>query len=369
MSGKIKVLVIGPLPTPYHGVATFMRDLLAHKPGERIEWLHLDTSDHRDAANLGRWDLANIFLGLSHLAALAWRCLKDRPRIVYLPLSQNKAAFFRDALFILLSRLLGCRVVVHLHGGYFRTFYEREAGFTLRALARLALKRVAAAIVLGEEFRPIFQGLVAPERVQVVENGVADEGAPGARKAVAGTVLYMGTLTRTKGILELLRTFSLLKKKWPASRLKVAGDWNEEDLRKEAEALIAAEKLEARVEFVGTLADTAAKKVFFAEGDIFCLPTRYPYEGQPLVILEAMAAGLPILSTAQGVIASTVGDGCAGRVLPKEATPEMLSEALDEMLSDETRLRAYGEAARKRYLEKYTLAVCYGKLEIIFLKI
>ena len=363
MADKLRVLAVGPTPPPYHGVATFLRDLLAYAPRERVEWLHLDTSDRRDASNLGRWDLVNLRLGFTHLAELAGRCLRGDVDLVYLPLSQNVPACLRDALFILQSRLLCRRVVVHLHGGYFRTLYDHDAGPLFRAFARFALRRAAAVVVLGQEFRAIFAGLVPEDRIHVVENGVPESGAWPLRtpQPVTGKLLFMSTLTQTKGILELLRAVGQLRAAWPSVHLNVAGQWPDETARSEALALIEREKLAGQVSFVGNV-EGVAKAAFLAGGDIFCLPTRYPYEGQPLVILEAMEAGLPVLSTAHGAIPSTVQDGVTGRLLPKDLTAEALAKALDEMLRDETKLRAYGEAGRRRYLERYTLAACHQRL-------
>src|SRR5579862_7006227 len=124
----IRVLAIGPTPPPYHGVATFLRDLLDSRDLDGVELRHLDTSDRRDASNLGRWDAENVRLGLANLADLAGHCRRSDAGIVYLPLSQNAPAFLRDALFIVQARLMGKRVVVHLHGGYFRTLYEEQGG-------------------------------------------------------------------------------------------------------------------------------------------------------------------------------------------------------------------------------------------------
>lgn len=369
---KVKVLVVGPTPPPFHGVATFTRDLLrATHP--HIDLIPLDTSDRRDASNIGRWDSSNLELGFASLAELAQQIPRAGIDIVYIPISQNVPAFIRDALYILQSRLMGARVVVHLHGGYFRTLYDRDAGGIFRLIARLSLSSVSAAIVLGEEFRPIFNGLIPDERIHVVENGVPDPGAwllhPDASSPAAngGTLLYISTLTRAKGILELIQTAAILRRTRPQIQLRVAGLWQEESLRREVLALIERESLQSSVHFVGNVTGQS-KAEFLASGHIFCLLTRYPYEGQPLVILEAMAAGLPILTTAHATIASTVPDGLAGRTLPIETTPERWAQVLNEMLADTEKLAEFRQAARARYLARYTSEVCHARLFDVLLQ-
>jgi len=373
-----RVLVVGPTPPPCHGVATFTRDLLAHAGDKRFELLHLDTSDRRDLANLGRWDLTNIRLGLLNTAQLLRRCVRPGVDLVYIPVSQNVPAFLRDAAFVLGARALRKRVVLHLHGGYFRTVYDQESNALFRATARVALNAAAAVIVLAEEFRQIFKGLVQDERLYVVENGVPDPGAGDMTRFAAvrqtgivspesETILYMSTLTRTKGILELIIAVGLLRQWRHQVQLRVAGAWQDEALRQEAEELITREKLGAHISFTGTVAG-ADKAAFLASGQVFCLPTRYPYEGQPLVILEAMAAGLPVLATKHGAIGSTVSEGVSGALVPKDASPEILAEALNEMLADKAALRQYGAKARERYLERYTQEACHRRLFAVFEK-
>jgi glycosyltransferase involved in cell wall biosynthesis len=151
-------------------------------------------------------------------------------------------------------------------------------------------------------------------------------------------------------------------------KLNVAGEWQEPDFREECLAAIQRHGLAEHVQFAGNVVGEA-KAAFLASGDIFCLPTRYPYEGQPLVILEAMAAGLPVLSTDRGVIASTVIDGQSGRIFPQESTPEKLADTLAEMLRDPARLAAMGQAARERYEARYTLKECHHNVAQVFRRI
>ena len=89
-----------------------------------------------------------------------------------------------------------------------------------------------------------------------------------------------------------------------------------------------------------------------AEADVFCLPSIY--EGLPLAILEAMAAGLPVVATAVSGNPEAVEDGVTGLLVPPESATA-LADALITLLADPERRRAMGEAARARVAERFSI--------------
>ena len=200
-----RLLLIGPVPPPMHGVAADVRMLL-DDPALRERWevLHLDTSDHRSLANLGRFDLTNVRLALSHVAELALRLRRERVQAVWIPVSSNAAAYLRDALFILAAHAAGARVVTHLHGGGFGEFYQ-GASAPVRWLVRASSARIDRAWVLGNGLQAMYDGLVPRTRLRVVPNGVPDPMVERATPAVGDrpcTLLHLGSLSVAKGVLE-----------------------------------------------------------------------------------------------------------------------------------------------------------------------
>jgi colanic acid/amylovoran biosynthesis glycosyltransferase len=89
------------------------------------------------------------------------------------------------------------------------------------------------------------------------------------------------------------------------------------------------------------------------EADIFVLPTQYPPEGQPFAILEAMAAGLPIVSTPRGAIPLMVEDGVNGILLP-EGDEAALAAALRRLVDAPAERASMGAASRQRFLRGFT---------------
>src|SRR5437879_11014925 len=166
---KPRLIVVGPLPPPIHGVAVSTSLVLVNRElHDRFEVEHLDTSDHRPGENIGKWELGNVLIGLRNTSQLI-RLLRGRRGVVYLPLSQSPA-FVRDSVFIHVAHLAGWQVALHLRGSEFQHFYARSSR-ALRLWIRLTLRRVASAAVMGAALRCVFGGLIPPDRIAVVPNG------------------------------------------------------------------------------------------------------------------------------------------------------------------------------------------------------
>ena len=117
--------------------------------------------------------------------------------------------------------------------------------------------------------------------------------------------------------------------------------------------------LDGAVGFPGVV-QGALKAELLAEADIFAFPTYYPLEGQPLAILEAMAAGLPVVSTPRAAIPDCVVHGETG-ILVEERDREALAEALAQLILDPERRRRLGCRGRERYLAHFTWTRCVGR--------
>lgn len=353
------VLVVGPLPPPYHGGAVATSYVLGSRLAERFRLVHVDTRDARGQANMGRLDAGNVLLAFRHASAFLWSLLREDPALVYVPVAQNRLGFLRDCLFIGPALLAGLRVVVHMHAGGFREFYDGADGLT-RLLVRGTLGRAQRAIVLGESLRMSVAGLVNDDRIAVVPNGVADPLAgqagarsdPGSRDDGIVTVLYLGTLMEAKGFLDVLAAARRLRDERPGLRYVFAGSFYRESDR--ARALEHLDNgLRDVVELAGVV-DGERKAALLRRADVLVLPTRYENEAHPYVVLEAMAAGVPVITTARGALAETVRDGETGAIVP-EGDVAAVAESIARLAGDAALRRRMGEAARRRYLENYGL--------------
>ncbi len=329
---------------------------------------HVDTRDSRPLATIGRLDVQNVWLGMRHAARL-WRLLTHEPEAgVHISMSQGKWGLIRDAVLVLVVRVRRRALYVQLHGAGLADFYGSASGF-VRWLVRAVLSEAQQAWALTPTLQAQFDGLVPPQRVWCVPNVVEDawSGPMPARRAERTDgefrILYLGNLLPQKGCFDVVRAVGRLG--------PISGDWEvrivgagshdvERRLRREIAALPAGA---ARVRAVGQLTGDAKRRQY-EWADVFVYPTRYPAEGQPLVLLEALSAGLPIVTTRWAGIPETVLDGLVG-ILVEPGDGEGLTMAL-RRLADDPELRArLGAAGRSHYESSFRPERLVRDLEMI----
>ncbi len=185
-------------------------------------------------------------------------------------------------------------------------------------------------------------------RIAVVPSGIRTEElarlpAPGGGPPV---VLGMaGTIAPEKGVGDALRACAELKRNSIPFRLRVAGEGS---ARPQFERLAAELGVAAEVEFLGAVRDMPA---FYAGVDVFILPSFG--EGLPLSVLEAMAAGRPVVASALPGMAEAVGDGSEGFLVPP-GDAAALSAILTRLIVHPALRREMGARARERALREFS---------------
>src|SRR5215208_1983736 len=117
MGAARRLIVIGPTPPPHHGVSV-MTERLVRALGERgLLAAHLDTRGGRLPSALGGFHPRNLLLGLSHGVRLAILIARHPDAAVYVPISQSRWGFLRDAVLLAVAGLTRRARIVHLHGG------------------------------------------------------------------------------------------------------------------------------------------------------------------------------------------------------------------------------------------------------------
>jgi glycosyltransferase involved in cell wall biosynthesis len=159
-----------------------------------------------------------------------------------------------------------------------------------------------------------------------------------------GYLLFVGRLRIRKGVEVLLEALRKVREIHPGVRLLIAGDGEHRSALE-----INAESLGATVRFVGRC-DAGTVRGLLQRAAALVVPSIY--EGMPLVVLEAMESGLPVVASRVSGIAEVVEDGKSGWLVPPE-DPRSLAAAISEVLAHPEEARRRGEAGRRRIDERF----------------
>ena len=354
MMSRPSLLLIGPTPPPFHGVAVAIQSLLQSPILEQFRVSHLDLADRRGIQHVNKPDLHDVALFLQQWLRLFTILFRTCPTVTYLVLSQSTIGFLRDSLLIWPAYLRGSKIVLHLHGGNFRNWL-RGRSWLMKAYVELVLKRITRVIVLGESLKSQFDGLVEQSRIAVVSNGIdwEDSGSPRevAYRGSRFRILHLSTLSHLKGALVLLQAIPLVLHRRRDVEFVFAGPWSHTEDRHWAEQFIVQQNLGEHVRFSGQV-DGNEKRILFNSADVFVFPG-VQQEGQPLVVIEAMAAGLPVIFTDRGCLRDTVVNGETGLEAPINDASQLAGRIL-WLLDHSEEMEAMGKRARQRYESLYT---------------
>ncbi len=351
MSDKKKVIFISPLPPPYMGPTIATEIILNSNLKNKFRLIHLDTSDHRKLNKLGAIDFNNIILAVKSYIILLWDIFKFKPDLVYIPVSQTTLGYLRDSVYIIMAKLFKRRVICHLRGGYFKQWFN-SSSFLTKWFVRYVHALVDGQIVLGEKLRLLFEGIVSPDRVFVVPNGMDVVIKKCKVEENKIRILYLSNFIREKGILDVLNAISCLcEDHLSLVEFIFAGNWFDQNTKQEIISFI--QKYPDLPIILKGPVYGAQKLELLSHSSIFVFPTYYSQEGHPWVIVEAMAAGLPIIATDQGAITESVKDGINGFIVEKK-TPEQIAEKIKFLIENPEVIKKMGKESRRLYHENFT---------------
>ena len=252
--------------------------------------------------------------------------------------------------------------------------FEQRIGWLSRGIYRwtelLAGRITTQLIALSahEKRLMIRSGIARPQQVRIVQNGVElrQPMSPSARRAKrrelslspdAFVVGCVGRLVEQKGHIHLVRSARRVVDVIPNAVFLIAGDG---PLREELRAESARLGLADRVRFLGLRDDVRELMEVF---DVFALPSLW--EAMPYTILEAMAAGVPVVASSVSGLGEFVQDGKQGLLVPPE-DQDALAHAIVALGSNVARRAEMGSMARRRGYERYRVAQFVANVECLY---
>ncbi|MGR5177883.1 glycosyltransferase family 4 protein [Vibrio mediterranei] len=344
------VIFCGPSVRPYTGQSIAFKSICDGFEGRKI----VHTYNNESASSLSR-----IFRNIYFLFVFFLLIVKGfkKIKVVYLTTSRTKLGFFRDLFVINVSSLFNVKVINHLHGADFKAFYS-SLSVILKFFVDSTYKKIDTSIVLIERMKEQYD--MFPEmRLCVVSNFFKDTSSKFPINNTQGTgllkIVYLSNLMSTKGILELSEAVMELEQESMGIQLTVAGTFLDDN---ELSASVVEDKFKnicsscTSIDYIGTIYGRDKDKLL-NDSDIFCLPTYYQTEAQPISIIESMAAGCAIISTCHNYIPDMLSEDNGLLITPRSVSA--IKEAIKIFYNDRELLDKIGrynaEYSRSQYSE------------------
>jgi len=390
----MKLLVFAHTPPPHHGQSYMVQLMLDGFGGDRrsrnrgqprdrdnpfgLECYQVNARISKDLEDIGSMRPQKSLILLWHCVSAIWCRFRYSVRVLYyIPAPGKRSAIWRDWLVMALCRPFFDHLVLHWHAAGMSRWLQTAVQMRTRKATYRTLGLADLSIVLSECNRRDAEKLL-PHKVCVVHNGIPDpcprfeeEVLPQRRERFASRsralsrqeaatqthleirVLYLAHCTREKGLFDTMEGVriandQLRRTGTPARfRLKVAGSFVDERERVEFNQQLTKLDADEQPDYVG-FAAAEARNCLYAETDIFCFPTYFYAESFGLVVVEALAFGLPVVATNWRSIPEVLPAGYPGLVEPRN--PGQIAEKLLIM----ARHQGF-EEARRHFMNHYLL--------------
>ena len=349
----MKILITAPsLETNRNvsGISSVVGQILKHGDSE---FYHFQAG-RRDGEKIGiRWFFTQIFAA----PRLRREILDKKINVVHINTALAPLSIVRDAA---LAKAANRPVLLHLHGGRF--FTQKFDRRFFQWLTGKMLRQAKTVLVLSEIEKKFIETRWQNLDVRVLENAVEIDEAPIVKQEnIEKTIVFLGRLHEDKGLREITEACRVLKSENFQFQFRCYGAGAEKDFFVREMTEILGEKF-----FYGGVVSGAEKRRALAESDIFLLPSRY--EGLPVALLEAMAAGcVPVVSRV-GSVNSVVKDGFNGFLVEPQNAGQIV-EKLKFLLSGKADWESLRRNARKIVEEKFDIKDYIKRLENIYAEI
>lgn len=355
-----RILALLHLPPPEYGVTIFNQNIIKALSGKfSITAIPINTA--KTLETIDKINVTKIFLSLKIAFKTFGALLKNKYDVCYMSLSPTGAAFFKDLIIVFLVKLSGTKIMYHMHGGGI----AQRKGLLERISYRFCFNN-AKIIILSEPLYDDLKQYVHRDNAYILPNAiptVLDDkefskiAEHRQRQEKNITLLFLSNLVRSKGVMEALSAASMLKNSGYEFQFIFTGrcfDISKDEFQARVKEL----GIENYVSYHGFVTGEA-KHELLKNADIFIYPT---YKDMfPLVLLEAMQYGLPIVSTDTGAIPDLIQNEVNGFICPQHDTHALTQKI--RLLMESAELRGeMGKAGRERFIKNYSFEKFEQKL-------
>lgn len=307
------LLFIAPLPPPINGQSKASAEALKAfvELGWSIDVLNIGRSRLKRTVSTEIRRIFDVFIFLFKIFKYS-----QKSDVIYISLSESYLGNIKDLLIYLLLWGKLKHVTIHMLGGTGMDKLLNKKRIT-SLLNGFFMKKMNVVVVEGARGKSIFKKYFPSDRIKIIHNFVddylhstSDEVVMKFKNKEILNVLYLSNLLHGKGYMELFEGYVKLPQPIRQQMtLTFVGGFQDINSEQEFLNLIANE---SGIKYLGNFIDGEDKKELYLKSHIFCLPTYYPYEGQPISILEAYATGCAVITTAHAGIPDVFKGGING---------------------------------------------------------
>jgi glycosyltransferase involved in cell wall biosynthesis len=284
------------------------------------------------------------------------------PAIVHFNPSFDRKSILRELIMVMICKLHNRRTILHFHGGNISSVLKNNR---LPLYVKIILKLVTHIIVLTEIQKKSLSMLCDRNKVSVIPNMIDTSLFPKHKKNNNGkiSILFMSKVESKKGAFDVIEAISKVIKCSNNTKFMFAGEGP--DLNK-LKLLCCENRYEEFIKFLGYV--TEQKKVnFLINGDMFLFPSHYQ-EGMPYALLEAMAAGLPVIATNTGGVPEIINHNKNGLLVPP-GKPEKLAEAIIDLIRKPKKRKKFGKVNQQIATSEFDINIICNKITQIYEKL
>lgn len=359
---KKRLLLIVPLPPPMHGSnlmnqhVTQCKELFV-KYDVHVLPLHYA----RTVSDIGSFRIQKFFLLLVYILRLVRELKVFQPDIAYFVPMVTGTSFYRDCLFVAMLKLFRVKIVYHLHGKGIKDTLSSGLLFRLYHWFFKDAFIIHLSSLLYHDIKPV----AVFNQCRFLPNGIDSSDLTNIKPSIVNTqpvFLCLANLFLAKGILTLLKTCQILVGKGHDFKVYFVGNPSSELSEAEFLQIIKKMGLSRRVEYLGPRYGKDKQDVLM-NSDFFVFPSYK--EAFPLVLLEAMAVGLPLVATSEGAIPEIIEQGKTGFIVEKQ-NALALAEKMEFLLTHPEQANVMGMEGCKRFKNCYTIEQFHRNLLKIF---
>lgn len=353
-----KTVFILNIPPPYGGGEIVSQHLYSHLRGKYT--FLINSRDRHDKSTQGKISFRNVYWGVKLIFKAISKIIEVKADVVYIGIGKDLPSFIRDSVIILAAKLLGATLVCELHGMSF-LFIEYP---TKNKLFHFVINKIDKLRVLSTSIETYLRGQGYENTIKVIDNGIP---APDAcAKKIEGSLrfLYMGTISKKKGFLTVVKFLETLKEAGISDfSLDVLGEWEDIAFKYAVLASLKESIVKDNIIFHG-LIKNEKKWEYFKQAHIMVHFSEW--DGQPLTIIEAMSQGVPVIATRVGAIPEMIDTTINGFLVdsPVEEAKNIVLAFTDGRLD-------YHEISKKAietYNSRFTVEIMAARIEDLIRK-